>query len=66
MSVTSPGMVTAVSIISCLSYMIPWVLYSGKMTRSRPGSPSFMPSTICRILWAFSITSAVVCSRGIL
>ena len=33
--------------------MMPWVLYSGKMTRSMPGSPSFMPSIIRAILRAF-------------
>ena len=43
--------VAACSYISFWSYMIPCVEYSGKMTRSIPGRPRFMPTTmsaICR------------------
>ena len=46
--------------------MMPCVLYSGKITRSMPGRPSFMPSIIFAILRALSSTSAWVCRRGIL
>jgi hypothetical protein len=46
--------------------MIPWVLYSGKMTRSMPGQAGFMPTSMSAILRALSITSAFVCRRGIL
>ena len=42
-SVSSPGIVAAVSIISSWSYIMPIVLYSGKITRSIPGNPSFIP-----------------------
>jgi hypothetical protein len=65
-SVSSPGTAEAVSYISLASYMIPCVLYSGKMTRSMPGRPTFMPSTISPIFRAFSRTSLLVCMRGIL
>jgi hypothetical protein len=65
-SVSAPGTVEAVSYISFASYMIPCVLYSGKMTRSMPGRPDFIPMTISAILRALSKTSAVVCKRGIL
>ena len=65
-AVSSPGMVAAVAIISSLSYMMPMVLYSGNTTRSMPGRPSFMPSTILAMLRALSSTSALVCRRGIL
>jgi hypothetical protein len=58
--------VAAFSYISALSYMIPCVLYSGKMTRSSPGRPTFMPSTIDAIWRALTRTSARVCRRGIL
>ncbi|KAG1558641.1 hypothetical protein G6F48_013844 [Rhizopus delemar] len=66
MRVSSPGTDEAVSYISLESYMMPWVEYSGKITRSMPGRPSFMPSTILAMLRAFSSTSALVCRRGIL
>ena len=46
--------------------MIPWVQYSGKMTRSMPGRPIFMPDDHVGDLLALSSTSALVCSRGIL
>ena len=39
MSVSGPGIVDAVSNISCLSYIMPWVEYSGKITKSIPGNP---------------------------
>src|ERR1700743_1747464 len=51
-SVSSPGTVEAVSYISFESYMMPWVEYSGKITRSRPGRPGFMFGPISRrFLW---------------
>ncbi len=53
-SVSSPGTLAAVSNISLASYMMPWVLYSGKMTRSMPGKPIFMPTIISAILPAFA------------
>ncbi|MNU08550.1 hypothetical protein D3C72_2546430 [compost metagenome] len=56
----------AVSYISFESYMMPCVEYSGKITRSMPGRPDFMPTTMSAILRALSSTSALVCSRGIL
>src|SRR6476659_717032 len=65
-SVSSPGTAEAVSYISLESYMIPWVLYSGKITRSMPGSPTFIPTSISPILRALSRTSFLVCIRGIL
>lgn len=65
-SVSSPGIVAAVSYISFGSYMMPCVEYSGNTTRSMPGSPDFMPTTISAILRALSRTSAFVCRRGIL
>ena len=40
--------------------------YSGKITRSIPGRPLFIPISISAIFFALSITSALVCSRGIL
>ena len=46
MSVSGPGMVTAVANISSRSYMIPCVLYSGNTMRSMPGRPAFMPSIL--------------------
>ena len=46
--------------------IMPWVLYSGKITRSMPGRPAFMPTSMSAILRALSSTSALVCSRGIL
>ena len=46
--------------------MMPCVLYSGKITRSIPGRPTFMPSSMSAILRALSSTSALVCRRGIL
>ncbi len=66
MAVSSPGQVEAVSYISLLSYMIPWVLYSGKITRSMPGRPTFIPTIMSAILRALSSTSALVCNLGIL
>ena len=65
-SVSSPGTLDAVSYISLGSYMIPWVLYSGKIARSMPGKPIFMPFSISPIFLAFSSTSFFVCRRGIL
>ena len=65
-SVSSPGQADAVSYISCSSYMMPWVEYSGKITRSMPGRPTFMPFSISAMFLALSRTSALVCSRGIL
>ena len=65
-SVSAPGTVEAVSYISAASYMIPWVEYSGKITRSRPGRPAFMPTIMSPIFLAFSSTSAFVWRRGIL
>jgi hypothetical protein len=65
-SVSSPGTDDAVSYISFESYMMPCVLYSGKMTRSMPGRPTFMPSIIWAIWRALSSTSFLVCRRGIL
>ena len=65
-SVSSPGTVEAVSYISFESYMMPCVEYSGKITRSMPGSPIFMPMIISAIFLALSSTSALVCRRGIL
>ena len=38
--------------------MMPWVEYSGKITRSMPGRPVFMPTTMSAILRALSSTSA--------
>ena len=61
-----PGTVAAFSYISFASYMIPWVLYSGKITRSRPGRPCFMPTTMSAMLFALAMTSARLCRRGIL
>ena len=46
--------------------IMPWVEYSGKITRSIPGRPVFMPTTMSAILRALSRTSALVCRRGIL
>jgi hypothetical protein len=66
MAVSSPGTVAAVSYISFSSYMIPCVEYSGKITRSMPGRPFFMPTSISPILRALSSTSALVWRRGIL
>ena len=43
-----------------------WVLYSGKITRSRPGRPSFIPSIIDAMFLAFASISAFVWSLGIL
>ena len=54
------------SYISFGSYMMPWVEYSGNTTRSMPGRPAFMPTTISAILRAFARTSLRVCRRGIL
>ena len=65
-SVSSPGTLDAVSYISFWSYMIPCVLYSGKITRSMPGSPTFMPTIMSAMLRALARTSALVCRRGIL
>ena len=65
-SVSAPGTVDAVSYISFESYMIPCVLYSGKITRSMPGRPFFMPTSMSPMARAFASTSAVVCRRGIL
>ena len=65
-SVSSPGMEAAVAYISSGSYMMPWVEYSGNTTRSMPGSPDFIPTTMSAILRALSRTSSLVCSRGIL
>ena len=65
-SVSSPGMDDAVSYISLLSYMMPWVEYSGKITRSMPGRPRFMPVSMAAMLRALSSTSARVCRLGIL
>src|SRR6186997_103975 len=45
-SVSSPGTDDAVSYISFESYMMPWVEYSGKITRSMPGKPVFKPTTM--------------------
>jgi hypothetical protein len=59
-SVSSPGTLDAVSYISLASYMIPCVLYSGKIARSIPGSPIFMPFIISPIFLAFSSTSFLV------
>jgi len=42
----------------------PMVEYSGKTTRSIPGSPFLIPLTISQIFLAFSNTSSVVCKRG--
>ena len=55
-SVSGPGMVVAVAIISSLSYMMPWVEYSGKMIRSMPGRPYFVPFTTSQILRTLAIT----------
>jgi len=55
----------AVSNISCRSYMIPIVEYSGNTIRSIPGRPLFVPLTMSHILRAFSRTSSFVCNRGI-
>lgn len=55
-SVSGPGMVVAVAIISSLSYMMPWVEYSGKMIRSMPGRPCFVPFTTSQILRTLAIT----------
>src|SRR4029078_9093210 len=41
-----PGIFEAVSYISFESYMMPWVEYSGKITRSMPGRPVFMPTHV--------------------
>ena len=65
-SVSSPGTVAALSYISFESYMIPCVLYSGKITRSIPGRPCFMPTTIAAMFFALAMTSALLCRRGIL
>ncbi len=65
-AVSSPGTLAAVAYISSGSYMIPWVEYSGKTTRSMPGSPVFIPMSMSAILRALSSTSALVCSLGIL
>src|ERR1700709_2724241 len=65
-AVSSPGITDAVSYISLESYMMPWVEYSGKITRSMPGSPTFMPTTISAIFLALAITSALVCNLGTL
>ena len=65
-SVSSPGTLAAVSYISFESYMMPCVLYSGKITRSMPGKADFMPTSISAILRALASTSALVCRRGIL
>ena len=62
----TPGQDEAVSYISRSSYMMPCVEYSGKITRSMPGRPIFMPSIISAILRAFARTSSFVCRRGIL
>lgn len=59
-AVSSPGTVAAVSYISFASYMIPCVEYSGNTTRSMPGRPRFMPTSISAILRALSSTSAWV------
>jgi len=59
-SVSSPGTTDAVSYISLESYMMPWVEYSGKITRSMPGSPVFMPTIMSAIFLALSSTSALV------
>jgi hypothetical protein len=66
MSVSGPGIVAAVANISSRSYMIPWVEYSGKMIRSMPGSPCLMPVSMAAMFFALSMTSPVVCRRGIL
>jgi len=50
MSVSSPGIDAAVAYISAESYMIPCVEYSGNTTRSIPGRPLFIPTTISAIL----------------
>ena len=54
------GHVEAVSYISLELYMMPCVEYSGKITRSIPGKPSFMPTIMSAIFLAFSRTSALV------
>ncbi len=66
MSVSGPGISDAVSNISWRSYMIPCVLYSGKIARSIPGSPTFAPTIMSPIFLQLSITSWRVCRRGIL
>ena len=65
-SVSSPGIAEAVSYISASSYIIPCVEYSGKITRSIPGKPRFIPFNIFAMFFAFSSTSALVCNLGIL
>ena len=44
--------------------MIPMVEYSGKTMRSIPGRPTLTPFTMSQIFLAFSITSSLVCNRG--
>ena len=65
-SVSGPGIVVAVANISSLSYMMPCVEYSGKMIKSMPGRPCFVPTTRSQIRSTFFITSSFVWSRGIL
>ena len=65
-SVTGPGMLTAVANISSRSYMMPCVLYSGNTIKSMPGKPCFMPSMMPQIFLTFSCTSSFVCNLGIL
>ena len=55
-STSSPGISEAVFIISPWSYMMPWVLYFGKITKSIPGRPTFMPSIVLAMLCALSRT----------
>lgn len=50
MSVSGPGIVDAVSIISLWSYMIPCVEYSGKMTKSMPGNPDCKSKSVSHVL----------------
>ena len=54
MSVSGPGIVTAVANISSRSYMMPCVLYSGNTIRSIPGRPCFMPSIFSQMLATFA------------
>lgn len=49
-SVSGPGIVDAVSIISLWSYMIPCVEYSGKMTKSMPGNPDCKSKSVSHVL----------------